>query len=126
MIGGTPWSPAIAFVRFARDFIRHVASGDFAGALQPLDASDPGMRWSKARLTREMQQSIDPSSVITSPDGLLDSARASLTELSPGQLFELEHRLPLDGKWSQVAAVFRFSKAKGGFKTALVGFRRLP
>lgn len=120
MIVGTSYSPAKAFVAFATEFIRNVASSDFGKATSGLDAADDGHRWTKRELVAALQR-VTPDG-ISPPDGLARSAEPQLEEKTPGEVFEVSHRLPSNGKWTDAVVTFRFERQRGEyFRVLLVG-----
>jgi hypothetical protein len=110
MICGTPYSPAKAFIEFARDFFEYLARGEYGSALGKLDASAL-QRWDKVTLQRAIS-SATGGALITSADGLTQSAKPSVEEVSSGE-YILKHRLPLEGKWGSAYAIFRFRQKPG-------------
>lgn len=119
MITGSSYSPAKAFINFARDFFEAMAKEDFQLALSGLDVSSK--RWSKKELLSSLNAVIG-SERICSPKGLTQSASPELEETESS--FILRHRLPVNGKWIQARAVFEFTLKKNSdyFKVSLSGF----
>jgi hypothetical protein len=110
MICGTSYSPAKAFTVFAKDFFGYLARGEYGSALGKLDASAL-QRWDKATLQRAIS-SATGGALITSTNGLTQSAKPSVEEVSSGE-YTLKHRLPIEGKWGSAYAVFRFRRKPG-------------
>lgn len=109
MISGTSYSPSKAFIRFARKFFDRLALGDYGGALAKLDAS--ATRWKKQELQAQIVRATGGSS-LSSCDGIIQSAHPQIEEISKG-VYDLRHRLPVNGKWVTAKAVFRFSQKPG-------------
>ncbi|WBR99935.1 hypothetical protein OU994_16550 [Pseudoduganella sp. SL102] len=122
MIAGTPYSPGKAFLAFARQFIEHLASGEYGQALGKLDTTS--QRWSKDGLRRALRDACGDAPV-TSPHGLTQSASPSLEEVAFPE-YLLKHPLPLSGKWGRAHAVFRFRQKPGtsSFHVDLVSIER--
>jgi hypothetical protein len=110
MICGTSYSPAKAFIAFARDFFEYLARGEYGSALGKLDASAL-QRWDKVTLKRAIG-SATGGVLINSANGLTQSAKPSVEEVSSGE-YTLKHRLPLEGKWGSAYAIFRFRQKPG-------------
>ena len=123
MIVGTPYSPAKAFIAFAKDFIGSIAGGDFGKATSGLDADDGGHRWTKSEIVSALRR-VAPKGV-SPPDDIARSAEPQLEEIAPADVFELSHRLPSNGKWTDARVTFRFERKHGEyFRVLLVGFER--
>lgn len=103
MICGTPYSPAKALIAFARDFFEYLARGEYGSALGKLDASAL-QRWDKVTLQRAIS-SATGGVLITSADGLRQSAKPSVEEVSSGE-YILKQRLPLEEKWGGAPLLF--------------------
>ena len=112
VIYGTSYSPQKAFVDFAREFLEHVASGDVSAALAGLDANEDGSRWSKPQLAEALNAAVG-SGTVTTPSGHARSAVPLLETIDDRQTYELSHRLPVDGRWSDAVVVFRFKRRTG-------------
>jgi hypothetical protein len=119
MIPGTSYSPAKAFITFARDFFEALAKEDFQAALGGLDISSK--RWSKKELLASLSTVIG-SEHICSASGLTQSASPELEQSESGYI--LRHRLPVQGKWVKAKAVFEFTQKPGTdyFRASLRGF----
>lgn len=123
-IVGTAYNLPKAFIAFAREFIAALAREDFGRAVGRLDAGDEGRRWSKADVVAALARLARGR--VTSPEGHTRSARPTCTSIEADRVFEVVHRLPIDGKWSDVVAVFRFSRTRGEyFRAQLVELRHL-
>ena len=118
MIVGTSYSPGKAFITFAKDFIREVSLGHFGAAIAGLDVDDEGHRWSKQELLASIRNAGLES--LSSPDGIAASAEPKLDEKVAGDVFELTHRLPQDGKWTEAQVTFRFERRKGDYFRVLL------
>jgi hypothetical protein len=120
MIYGTRYSPGKAFIEFARDFFEAIARSDFQSALGQLDARE--RRWSKKALMAELQRVIGKNSLCSAVD-FAQSANPELIALENGS-YQLVHRLPVAGKWSNAVARFEFvAKSHGNqFSVFLIGF----
>lgn len=120
MIPGTSYSPAKAFVAFAREFLEALARKDYGAALRKLDSS--ARTWSKKELAAALH-SVCEGAEICSAAGFSQSASPELERTSSGYL--LRHRLPLDGKWSRAEVVFEFTQKPGTeyFRVELRGFQ---
>ena len=94
----------MAFIAFARRFFEHLASDEYGLALGELDASSK--RWTKRSLQAALNAATGGARV-TSANGLEQSAKPVVEELLEGE-YRLRHRLPIDGKWANVQAVFLF------------------
>jgi len=105
MIAGTSYSPAKAFVSFAREFFEALARRDYGAALRKLDSS--GGTWSKKELLAELERATGGSEVC-SPSGFTESASPVLEDTPSG--YVLRHRLPIGGKWAEGKAVFEFTR----------------
>lgn len=112
VIYGTSYSPQKAFVDFACRFLEHLANGDVGAALDGLDANEDGSRWSKPSFVAALNAAIG-SGKLTSPSGHARSALPFLQTIDDGRSYELSHRLPVDGRWSDAVVVFGFVKRKG-------------
>jgi hypothetical protein len=122
MITGTPWSPGTAFIAAAHNILEGAAAGDFGVAFQHLDTNDDGSRWSKAAFLSDVA-AIAPGS-ITSPGTLRRSAEPQLT--GTGDVYLLQHRIPVDGAWSAACLLLRFNRVRGEqFRMQLVGVVRV-
>lgn len=119
MIAGTSYSPAKAFISFAREFLEALAKEDFQSALSGLDASPK--RWSKKELLSELNVILG-SKRICSATGFSQSASPELEQTDSG--FILRHRLPVNGNWVQAKVVFEFTQKQNTdyFKVRLSGF----
>lgn len=127
MIAGTPYSPGKAFLAFARQFIEHLASGEYGQALVKLDTTS--QRWSKDGLRRALRDACGDAPV-TSAQGLTGSAGPVLDEVTDGE-YLLKHRLPVaersGAKWGNAQAIFRFRQKPGTdyYHVDLVGIERV-
>jgi hypothetical protein len=119
MIAGTSYSPAKAFVMFAREFFEALATKDYGAALRRLDST--ARTWSKNELLAELT-SVCGGGELCSASAFTQSASPELVETSSG--YVLRHRLPVGGKWSSAQAVFEFTQKPGTeyFKAELRGF----
>jgi len=119
MIPGTSFSPAKAFISFAREFFEALAKDDFKAALGGLDVSSK--RWSKKELVAQLNTVIGTAH-ICSATGLTQSASPELEQTELGYI--LRHRLPAGGKWAKAKVVFEFVQKPGTqyFRVNLRGF----
>jgi len=119
MIPGTSYSPAKAFISFAREFFEALAKNDFQAALGGLDTSSK--RWSKKELLDQLNLVIGTER-ICSAVGFSQSASPKLEQVDSGYI--LRHRLPVQGKWSKAKVVFEFTQKPdtGYFRVSLCGF----
>jgi hypothetical protein len=119
MIPSTPFSPAKAFVAFARDFFEALAIEDYQTALGRLDSTTKS--WPKKELIAKLSEVIG-SEHICSAQGFTQSASPKLEEFE--STYVLYHRLPIQGRWSKAKAVFEFIKKPGSgyFRVILRGF----
>ena len=108
MIAGTPWSPAQAFIDAAQNLLTGVAEDDFGQAFRHLDANEDGSRWSKSQFLAQVRDRS--SGRITSPLGHSKSARPVVDALVEGDVYELRHAIPIDGRWSDLVIVLRFAR----------------
>jgi hypothetical protein len=119
VIVGSSWNYAKNFFEFARKFILALSNDDFGAALARLDRSK--RRWTGQELLAAIRQR--ESGKITSPLGHERSASPQLTTPVPNEVFEVCHRLPVDGRWSETVVRFRFERARGEyFHVELLGF----
>ncbi len=123
MIAGTSYSPAKAFIAFARDFFEHLSIGNYGSALGKLDTSAL-QRWDKVSLQRALSAATDGLKT-TSANGLTQSAKPVVEELAIGE-YMLKHPLPLEGRWGSAYAVFRFKQKPntGYFHVELIAIDR--
>lgn len=118
MIGGTRWSHQRAFGDFVRTFIDCLVDNDLGGALAHLDQSE--RRWTKSELERALARATAGR---LSPRPPRRSAAPGFTVVREGDVFELVHRLPVDGRWSSATVSFRFTRGRGEyFHVHLLGF----
>ena len=119
MISGTPYSPAKAFISFARDFFDALARDDVQAALSRLHPV-----WSKKKFLSQLKDFIG-SEHICSFENFTRSASPILKQSESGYI--LYHALPVQGKWSNIKAVFEFTQKPGTgyFLVSLRGFERL-
>jgi hypothetical protein len=118
MIVGSSWNYAKNFFDFARQFIRSAASDDFGAAFSKLDQTS--RRWSRDEFVRLL--AAREAGRLTSPDGHARSASPTITTIQGNDVFEVSHRLPIDGRWSDTAVSFRFVRARGDyFRVELLG-----
>ena len=119
MIVGTRWSYERAFGEFARTFIDCLVNDDVRGALSHLDQSE--RKWTKSQIERALS-SVTAGRL--SPRPTTRSAAPRFTVEREGEIFELVHRLPVDGRWSDAKVLFRFSRGRGDyFHVNLLGFK---
>jgi hypothetical protein len=122
MIAASTWNYANNFFDFAKQFIRALSVGDFGAALSRLDQSRH--RWTRNELETLLRR--HEAGTVTSPDGHARSAEPTLIQTASNDLFEVLHRLPIDGRWSNTAVRLRFTRAKGDyFRAELVGLEAL-
>lgn len=119
MIPGTSYSPAKAFISFAREFFEALAKKDYQAALGKLDSTE--RRWSKKDLLAQLSEVIGKE-LICSTVGFTQSASPQLEEAE--EVYKLRHRLPVQGKWAKAKAVFEFTRKPGTdyFRASLRGF----
>jgi hypothetical protein len=103
VIAGTSYSPAKAFITFAREFFEALAREDYQAALGGLDSTE--RRWSKQELLSQLGAVIGEARVC-SPAGFEQSATPQVERTDLG--YRLRHRLPVQGKWVRAVAVFEF------------------
>lgn len=124
MITGTPWSPPKSLLVFAGEFVRKIAVGDFAGALQGLDADASGTRWRRSELEAHIR-SVLGAGALTPPQGMKDSPKATCSDEGAGEIYTIEYPLPIDRRWSSIVVVLRFTKRRGEyFSVSLEGVRQ--
>jgi hypothetical protein len=122
MIPASPWNYATNFFNFARGLVRALSEGDFGAAFSGLDQS--GQKWSRDQFQALLRRHEMGS--VTSPDGHPRSAAPILIPTKSNDVFEVLHRLAIDGKWADTAVHLRFSRAKGEyFKVELLGLQDL-
>ena len=109
MIAGTSFSPAMAFIAFAHEFLDLVAMGEHGAALGRLDQRT--VRWTRKRLQAAIDANTNRAG-LCSRQGMTQSACPCMEEVSPG-VFVLSHRLPVAGKWAAAKAIFRFTQKAG-------------
>lgn len=122
MIPETSYSPAKAFISFAREFSEALAQEDFQAALSGLDLSSK--RWSPEDLVAQLNVVID-SERICSAAGFSQSASPELEQTESG--FILRHRLPAESKREKAKEVFEFTQEPGAdyFRGSPRGFEPL-
>ena len=121
MITGTPHSPGEAFISFAREFFEALAKNDFQSALGKLDSSS--RRWSKKEILLQISNAAGAAGICSALN-FKDSASPELEQTTSG--YVLRHRLPVQGRWSDVTAVFEFTQKPGTgyFRVTLRGFEQ--
>jgi len=122
MVVASPWNYASNFFEFAKQFIRAISVEDFGTAFSRLDQSD--RKWSRNEFLRLLRD--HESGRVTSPDGHARSASPQISAVEAGNVFEVSHRLPIDGSWSDTVLCFRFVRGKGEyFKVHLLGLAKV-
>jgi hypothetical protein len=124
MILGTQWDPWMAFMSFARDMLRALAAGDYGLAFKGLDANPDGTRWTRRRF--ESALAALTSGSVTSPDDQAKSARPLMDVVREGEVYELQHAIPVAGRWSHAVIwlVFTRKASSGYYRIQLVGLER--
>ena len=124
MIAGTQWDPWMAFMAFAKDMLRALAAGDYGLAFSGLDADSDGARWTRRRFECEFASLV--AGEMTSPDGQPKSARPRMEVVREGDVYELLHAIPVDGRWSDAALRLLFTRKAGSgyYRVQLVGLER--
>jgi hypothetical protein len=119
MIAGTSYSPGKAFITFARNFFEALAKNDYQTALGKLDSS--AKRWSRRELHLQID-SLTRGVGICSALAFKFSASPILEQTVSG--YVLRHKLPVQNKWSDITAVFEFTRkpATEYFSVTLLGF----
>ena len=121
MIVASPWNYASNFFEFAKKFIHAVSAGDFGTAFSGLDQSCH--KWSRDEFLKLLRD--HESGQVTSPHGHARSASPQILTVEPNDVFEVSHRLPIDGSWSTTVVCFRFVRGKGEyFKVHLLGIAK--
>ncbi len=66
------------------------------------------------------------SGEVTTPDDQAKSANPLMDVLQSGEVYELKHAIPVDGKWSRAALSLRFTRKAGTgyYRVQLVGLDR--
>ena len=106
MIPGTSYSPAKAFIDFAKAFLEALANEDFNAALRKLDVSE--RRWSKVDVVKELDRVLLGRKVC-SAIGCKKSASPELIDLNDGH-YELRHKIPVESGWSNATVTFVFKQ----------------
>lgn len=106
MIVGSSYSPAKAFVGFAREFFVSVADGDYGAALSRLDMTN--RKWTKAELQGRFAEVLGGQE-IGSASGFVQSASPLLEEIDSDR-YVLHHRVPLARGWSNAIVTFQFTR----------------
>lgn len=109
MIVGTSYSPQKAFVNFAREFLEHLANGNYGEALAKLDQSS--RKWSKPELRSAISAALGVEP-ISSAKHITRSAEPELVQVQPGQ-YILRHRIPVASGWSKSRITFVFTQKPG-------------
>ncbi len=103
MISGTKYSPAKAFISFAREFFEALAIDDYQSALGKLDSSE--IRWSKKKLIEQLNLVTGHEKICSSVE-FTKSASPQIEKSEFG--YTLIHRLPVNGKWIDAKVIFDF------------------
>lgn len=113
--------PVVTFTRFARDWFRLLARGDFPGAVSRLDEPNRyGERWDAEKIQSVFQDYACSESVsVTDPDKIVGDRRPSAGEFTDGRGYWFEHEVPLDGEWSDLTAQFQFLRRPSGYAVVL-------
>ena len=118
MIVASPWCYEDHFIECVRDFIQAVADENYGAALGRLDTRE--RRWSRAEFVGLLRAHV--SGAVTTPYGHRRSAEPTCIAEDGRDVFDVVHRLPVDGRWSDVAVRFRFVQGKGEyFHVLLIG-----
>jgi hypothetical protein len=113
--------PVVMFTRFARDWFRLIAGGDFAGAVARIDQPNSyGQRWDAEKIQGVLRDYARSESVsITDPDTIGRDGRPSAGEITDGRGYWFEHDVPLDGEWSDLTVQFEFLRRPIGYAVVL-------
>lgn len=88
--------PAITFTRFARDWFRILARGEFAGAVSRLDEPNSyGQSWDAEMIQGVFRDYARSKSVsVTDPDTIAGDGRPSVGEFTDGSGYWFDHAVP--------------------------------
>jgi hypothetical protein len=121
MIPPSTEEPAVTFTRFARDWFRLLACGDFADAASRLDEPNSySERWSAQKIQSVLRDYTRSESVrLTDPDTIAGDGSPSLVAFADGRGYSFEHAVPLGGEWSDLTAQFEFLRRPSGYAVVL-------
>jgi hypothetical protein len=121
MIPASPDEPVVTFTRFARDWFRLLARGEFAGAVSRLDEPNGyGERWSAEKIQGVLRDYARSESVrVADPDTIAGDGSPSLVEFADGRGYSFVHDVPLAGEWSDLTAQFEFLRRPSGYAVVL-------
>jgi len=127
MIPTSTDEPVVTFTRFARDWFRLLARGDFAAAVSRLDeANSYGEHWDAEKIQGVFRDYARSDSVrVADPDTIAGDGRPSLVELADGRGYSFEHDVPLGEEWSDLTAQFEFLRRPSGYAVVLHGIHVL-
>ena len=112
-------SPETTFARFAHDWFRFLARGEFAQAVAALDEpTSYGEHWSSESIQHALRD-YSPDAAITDPDTLPPDQHQSLIAFSDGRGYSFDCSVPLAGEWSDLTAQFEFLHRPSGFAVVL-------
>ena len=112
-------SPATTFARFAHDWFRLLARGEFAQAVAALDEpTSYGEHWSAESIQRAFRD-YSPDATVTDPDTLPPDRHQSFITFSDGSGYAFDCSVPLAGEWSDLTAQFEFLQRPSGFAVVL-------
>ena len=121
MIPASTDEPVVTFTRFARDWFRLLAHGDFTDAASRLDEPNSyGERWGAEKIQSVLRDRARSDSVsVADPDTIAGDGRPSLVELADGRGYSFEHDVPFSGEWSDLIAQFEFLHRPSGYAVVL-------
>ena len=113
--------PVVTFTRFARDWFRLLARGDYAGAVARIDEPNSyGQRWDAETIQSVFRDYARSAAVsVADPDTIAGDGRPNLGEFTDGSGYWFDHDIPLNGGWSDLTVQFEFLRRPNGYAVVL-------